>query len=205
MDPSGPRPKLLRISMRAVKIFPIRHFGMLSKPFMSTSYKNHKAVICLLVNNRIAGNDYETCDIFNFHFASVCNDVGGNDCFQIDVSIDNINYDIPSHSSVTKIKEHVITHDCPRFKLSRYPQMMFIKNWVPLMNEVLWPWFGTNKVIKTRRGCISPAYYHIGHHVFSTMPVSELFEKWRTISSSQERWCGFAFKHVGPLTEFYSS
>ena len=55
---------------------------------------------------------------FNAHFASVCNDVGGNDCIQIDESIHDINNDFSSHSSVAKIKEHVHTHDWPRFEFS---------------------------------------------------------------------------------------
>ena len=88
------------------------------KPFMSSSNKNQNARICLFENNRIVNDDSETCDIFNAHFASVCNDVGGNDYIQIDESIDDINNDFSSHSSIAKIKEHVITHGCPRFEFS---------------------------------------------------------------------------------------
>ena len=88
------------------------------KPLMSSSNKNQNARICLFENNRIVNDDSETCDIFNAHFASVCNDVGGNDYIQIDEWIDVINNDFSSHSSIAKIKEHVITHGCPRFELS---------------------------------------------------------------------------------------
>ena len=88
------------------------------KPFMSSSNKNHNARICLFENDRIVNDDSETCDICNAHFASVCNDVGGNDCIKIDESIDNINNDFSSHRSIAKIKEHVITYGCPRFEFS---------------------------------------------------------------------------------------
>ena len=88
------------------------------KTFMSSSIKDQNARICLFENNRIVIDDYETCDISNAHFASVCNDVGGTDCIQIDKSVNDINNDFSSHCSVAKIKEHVITHDCPRFEFS---------------------------------------------------------------------------------------
>ena len=82
---------------------------------MSCSNKDQNARKCLFENNRIVNDDSETCDIFN---ASVCNDVGGNDCIQIDESIDDINNDFSSHSSIAKIKEHAITHSCSRFEFS---------------------------------------------------------------------------------------
>ena len=65
------------------------------KPFMSSSNKYQNARICLFENNRIVNDVSDTCDIFNAHFASVCNDVGGNDCIQINESIDDINNDFP--------------------------------------------------------------------------------------------------------------
>ena len=89
-----------------------------SNAFMSSSNKYHNARICLFENDRIVNDDSETCDIFNAHFASVCNDVGGNDCIKIYESIDNINNDFSSHRSIAKIKEHVITYGCPRFEFS---------------------------------------------------------------------------------------
>ena len=76
------------------------------KHFMSSSKNQNRT--CLFENNRIINDDSETRDIFNAHSASVSNDVGGNDCIQIDESIDDINNDFSSHSSVAKIKEHVI-------------------------------------------------------------------------------------------------
>ena len=72
----------------------------------------------LFENNRIVNDDSEACDIFNSHFASIGNDVGGNDCIQIDKSIDVINKDFASHSSITKIKEHVQTNGLPPFEFT---------------------------------------------------------------------------------------
>ena len=79
---------------------------------------DHNARICLFENNRIVNDDSEACDIFNSHFASVCNDVGGNDYIQIDETIDVINKDFSSHHSITKIKDHVQTHGFPRFEFT---------------------------------------------------------------------------------------
>ena len=75
------------------------------KPFMSSSNKNQNARICLFENNRIVNDDSETCDIFNAHFTSVSNDVGGNDYIQIDESINDINNDFSSHSSIAKMSQ----------------------------------------------------------------------------------------------------
>ena len=63
------------------------------KPFMSSGNKDQNARICLFENNRIVNDDSEACDIFNSHSASIDNDVGGNDCIQIDELIDVINKD----------------------------------------------------------------------------------------------------------------
>ena len=132
------------------------------KSFMSSSNKDQNARICLFENNRIINDDSETCDIFNAHFASVCTDVGGNDCIQIYESVDDINNDFSSHSSVAKIKEHVITHDCPRFKFSPVSQNDVHKELSALNERKSSGWFITTKVIKTRKGCIGPTHYHIG-------------------------------------------
>ena len=88
------------------------------KPFMSSGNKDQNARICLFENNRIVNDDSEACDIFNSHFASIGNDVGGNDCIQIDESIDVINKDFSSHSSITKIKEQVQTNGLPPFEFT---------------------------------------------------------------------------------------
>ena len=86
---------------------------------MSSSNKDKNARICLFENNRIVNDDSEACDIFNSHIASVCNiNIGGNDRIQIDESLDVINKDFSSRSSITKIKEHVQTHGFPPFELT---------------------------------------------------------------------------------------
>ena len=95
-----------------------KKFWNIIKPFMSSNNKDQNARICLFENNRIVNDDSEACDIFNSHFASKGNDVGGNDCIQIDESIDVINKDFSSHSSITKIKEHVQTNGLPPFEFT---------------------------------------------------------------------------------------
>ena len=54
-----------------------KKFWNIIKPFMSSSNKDQNARICLFENNRIVNDDSEACDIFNSHFASIGNDVGG--------------------------------------------------------------------------------------------------------------------------------
>ena len=95
-----------------------KKFWYTIKPFMSSGNKDQNARICLFENNRIVNDDSESCDIFNSHFASIGNDVGGNDCIQIDESIDVINKDFSSHNSITKIKEHVQTNGLPPFEFT---------------------------------------------------------------------------------------
>ena len=88
------------------------------KPFMSSGNRHQNAQICLFENNRIVNDDPDSCDIFNSHFASIGNHVGGNDCIQIDESIDVINKDFSSHISITKIKEHIQTNGLPPFEFT---------------------------------------------------------------------------------------
>ena len=127
------------------------------KPFMSSGNKNQNVRICLLENNRIVNDDSEACDIFSSHFASVGNDVGGNDCIQIDESIDVIIKDFSSHSSITIIKGHVQTHGFHPFEftpVSRsdvHKELIALNERKPSGYDSLPP-----KLLKLGKGALSP-------------------------------------------------
>ena len=73
-----------------------------TRPCGTFSNTDQNARMCLFENSRIVNDDSEACDIFHSHFASVCNDVGGNDCIQIDEYIDAINKNFSSYDIITK-------------------------------------------------------------------------------------------------------